>query len=331
MLKHYTIPGSRTITNNKENQDNITVYENEKIILACVSDGCTNAEYPVEAAKMNGQVAIEASRNIWGMNEKKAKQYLCKCYNEFFSNSDQLCATTAFVMINKLTKSYRVFSVGDTAVLSYNKNGMFNSFFKPINVFRKSATYFTNDELSVKRFSQFSQGTLNDDIVGFVIYSDGAEMIAHSPYTDIKRLVSSAYVSDEIFNEEKTNLFNKLQEYDEDDISIAIISIDDDAVANNMKKYYSELKNLNVENPAEIHQTSQNIDVPVVKTQQKAMKISKEQQDENNFIDFLSVPHSLTEIVTFNIIAEEKITMTIIKLMKQGVISCTEDGKFFKC
>lgn len=242
ILKEHTTAGTRAVINGLQNQDNITVFEDDNILLACVSDGCTNAEYPVEASRMNGQVAVKASKVIWSMPEKKAKQYLYECYNEIFSNSDysyrQLCATTAFVMINKFTGAYRAFSVGDTAILFFNKNNQFRMFLEPVNAFRKSATYFTNNGLSVRKFSQFSKGIL-DNMAGFVIYSDGAESISEPPYTDIKRLVSSAYVSDELFDKEKTNLFSKLKELDDDDISIAIIAVSDDVVSNNMREYYN--------------------------------------------------------------------------------------------
>lgn len=328
ILKEHTIAGTRTIINGMQNQDNITVYEDDNILLACISDGCTNAEYPVEASRMNGQVAVKASKVIWSMPEKKAKQYLCECYNEIFSNSDysyrQLCATTAFVMINKLTGAYRAFSVGDTAVLSYNANGQFRIFLEPVNAFRKSATYFTNDGLSVRKFSQFSQGTI-DDIAGFVIYSDGAESISEPPYTDIKRLVSSAYVSDELFEKEKTNLFSKLKELDDDDISIAIIAVSDDGISNNMREYYNGFSSSSAENSIDEPQLAQNIDISVPKPQSVG---TPEKQKKTNFLTFLYIPRSLDEIISSDLIAKDDIVPILTDLVRKGTVSCTDDGRF---
>lgn len=333
IMKEHTIAGTRTIINGMQNQDNITVYEDDNIVLACVSDGCTNADYPVEASRMNGQVAVKVSKVIWSMPEKKAKQYLCECYNEIFSNSDysykQLCATTAFVMINKTTGAYRAFSVGDTAVLSYNANGQFRMFLEPVNAFRKSATYFTNDGLSVRKFSQFRQGTI-DDIAGFVIYSDGAESISEPPYTDIKRLVSSAYVSDETFDKENANLFGKLKELDDDDISIAMIAISDDVILNNMREHYNGFSPSSAEISAAEPQAAQNIDIPVPEPPQSEPQPVKTpaKQEATDFLGFLRIPRSLDEILSSNLIAETDVVQTLTELVRQEVIVCTDDGKF---
>lgn len=334
ILKEHTIAGNRTIINGMQNQDNITVYEDNNILLACVSDGCTNAEYPVEASRMNGQAAIKASKVIWSMTEKKAKQYLNDCYNEIFSNSDfpyrQLCATTAFVMINKSTGAYRAFSVGDTAILSYNATGQFKMFLEPVNAFRKSATYFTNDSLSVRRFSQFRQGTI-DGIAGFVIYSDGAESISEPPYTDIKRLVSSSYVSDEVFGKEETELFTRLKSLDDDDISIALIAVSDEVISNNMKEYYYSRTS---PSSTEVSESDNiNIDVPVPESDktentEQLVEIPEKSENSEHFITFLYTPRSLDDILRSNLIETDSIVPTLIDLMRKGIVSCTVDGRF---
>lgn len=326
-VKEYTTAGKRTVINGMQNQDNITVYEDDNILLVCVSDGCTNAEYPVEAGKINGQVAIKASKVIWTMPEKKVKQYLSDCYNEVFSNTDfpyrQLCATTAFIMINKAIGAYRAFSVGDTAVLSYNSTGQFRMFLEPVNAFRKSATYFTNDSLSVKKFSQFRQGT-TDDIAGFVIYSDGAESIAQPPYTDIKRLVSSAYCSDEAFSKENTKLFEKLRELDDDDISIAILAVSDDVIPVNMKQIYS---GFSPDFVTETEKTEQNIDIDILEDKQPEVML-KDVSEKADFINFLREPRYLNEIVSSKIIEKDDIVKTLVDFVRRGIVLCITDGRF---
>ncbi|MDE5763635.1 MAG: protein phosphatase 2C domain-containing protein [Ruminococcus sp.] len=332
-LKEHTIAGKRNITKGMQNQDNITVYEDNNIIMACVSDGCTDSKFPVEAGRMNGQTAVKASKVIWSMPEKKVKQYLNDSYNEIFSNSDfpykQLCATTAFVMINKSTGAYIAFSVGDTAILSYNANGQFKMFLEPVNAFRKSATYFTNDSLSVRKFSQFKQGTL-DDIAGFVIYSDGAENISQPPYTDIKRFVSSAYVSDESFNEEKENLFIKLKELDNDDISIALVAVSDDVISKNMTEYYNGFYTSSAEIPVSEQQPEQNADIPEKENEMPATSLAEITGDRKmtDFLAFLNIPRSPDEIYRSDIIARDDIVLTLTDLVRKHIVLCTADGRF---
>lgn len=321
-VKSHTIAGTRSAINGVPNQDNITIFEDDKILLACVSDGCTNAEFAVEASKMNGQVAIKASKLIWTKDEKKARHYLCECYNEIFSNSDfayrQLCATTAFVMINKQTGAYRAFSVGDTAILSYDANGQFKIFLEPVNAFRKSSTYFTNDNLSVKKFSQFRQGTV-DGIAGFVIYSDGAENISEKPYADIRKLVSSAYVSEKTYNNEQEDIFEKLKSITDDDISIAILGISDDKIAEKMKEYYSSINNATEDEEETIQEekvTEINDFVP-----------DNPEKKENSLVAFLYTPRTIEEIICSDLVRKEDIVSVLVEMMRDGIVNCTA-GKF---
>lgn len=321
IVKEKSAAGKRSITNGVPNQDNITVYEDEYVIVASVNDGATNCENPVAAAEYNGQAAVRAAknRNIWSMPEKKFKQFLNNTFNEIFSNSDfsyrQLCATTGFVMINKSTKAYRAFSVGDTAILKYNKQGQFRTLLQPMNAFRKSATYFTNDSFSVKKFSQFRQGTITDDIAGFVIFSDGAESIALPPYTDIKRLASSVYVSDDVHKKEQEKLFKSLHESTDDDISIAVLAVSDDDISSNMNELYRSLSPSQPEEDA--------------KTEETPVKRPVQMSENPEITEFLTVARSPEEIFRSDLIEQDKIVTVLTSLVRKNIVSCTPDGKFY--
>lgn len=317
ITKGKTTAGTRNITNGMPNQDFILTCEDENIVTVSVNDGCTNCEQPTLAAELNAKAIQKAAKksSVWSMPEKKFKQYMNECFNEIFSNTDfcykELCSTTAFVIINKATGAYRAFSVGDTAILAYSKDGQFRQLLEPVNAFRKSSTYFTNDSFSVKKFGQFRQGTMNGDTAGFVIYSDGAENIACKPYTAVKRLVSSAYVSDELYKAEEEKIFNNLGEETDDDISIVFTGIESDEISCKMQEFYRLFS------PA---------DTAVKPAEVKAEQPEKSENSE--LIKFISVyPRTAEEIFRSDLIEENKIVCVLAELVRKGVVSC-KDGKF---
>lgn len=316
ILKEKTVAGVRNRMNGLPNQDSILSYADEDIILICVSDGCTNCEYPVDASRLNGKVALKIAKksNIFSLTEKKIKQQLSDTYNEVLSNSnfpyEQLCATTAFVLINRAVGVYMAFSVGDTAVMTYDAQGQFKTLLEPMNLFRKSATCFTNDSFSVKRFSQFKKGKI-DDIAGFVIYSDGAESIAVPPYREIKRLVSSAYISDEAYQKEEEKLFRTLQELDDDDISIALIAVSNNTILQSMTEFYKS---------ATPELFAEDVKPAVPET-------VAESSENSDLISFLMIPRTPEEVFGF-IEGDMNIVPLMTKLVREGVVSCTADGRF---
>ncbi len=198
-----TVTGARHIYQDKQNQDYVKFYENESVVCISVSDGCSGCEYPEQAAKINAKAAeiMAANRVTWSLSEKEFKKTAARIYSERFAESgypvDELCATTAFVIIHKQTQEYIAFSVGDSAVLVVNEELVPRPLLEPVNGIRKTQTVFTNDNSAVVRLSGYSRGRIKGGISGFVLYTDGADTLAVPPFTEAQQLVSALLISEE--------------------------------------------------------------------------------------------------------------------------------------
>lgn len=323
--------GTYNLKNGNGNQDSFTIFENKKVIAICINDGCSACDYPIDASKINNEVfnKIASNNRLWQMPEKNAIKYISNEYKEAFSNSDlpsdQLCATTAWVLVNKETNTFKAFSVGDTAILSYNSELKFSVFLEPINIFRKSATYFTNDNLAIRTSSQFKSGTL-EDISGFVIYSDGAEIIAEEPYNMIRKLVGSAYISANEYDKNENELFDYIKTINNDDISIGVLAVVDDTISEYIDSLYNDEYN-----EYEEEETSTHAPTPIeyntnpTKTAAVPVNLPASVKNRKNIINFLTIPRTLDEILYSRLIPESDIVPTLITLSTMSIVDILGD------
>ena len=222
-----TVTGARHIYQEKKNQDYVRCFENDTVICISVSDGCSGCEYPEQAAKINAKAAelIAANRVTWSLSEKEFKKTAARIYTERFAESgyplDELCATTAFVIVHKQTQEYIAFSVGDSAVLAVNEDLVPRPLLEPVNGMRKTQTVFTNDSSAVVRLSCYSRGRVKGGVSGFVLYTDGADMLATPPYTEAQQLVSALLLSGETAEQYADEFAQQAAAINMDDITFA--------------------------------------------------------------------------------------------------------------
>lgn len=323
--------GTYNYQNGNSNQDSMSIFEskdNKKIVGICVNDGCSACDYPIDACKINNEVfkKIASSKNLWQMPEKNALKYIYNEYKEAFANADlpadKLCATTAWVLINKEKNTYKAFSVGDSAILSYNSELKFSVFLEPINIFRKSATYFTNDSIAMRTSSQFKSGTL-DNIIGFVAYTDGAEAIAEEPYSIIRKLVASAYVSAVEYDETEEEVFDYISSVNNDDITVALLAVTDGEISERIGTWYVNEYNGSEDNTVTSHSPVEYTSNPTVPSMSSTTSVNfpTSVKNKRNIINFLTIPRTLDEIVYSRLLPEADIVSTLISLTQMGIVS----------
>lgn len=320
IIKTKTVVGKRNYDEGNGNQDSIKVYEDEKVIIVCVNDGCTGCDYPQKACDVNSKVAISLGRDpaIFEVQEKKFKQLAKDTYKEMFDETgvpiDELSATTAFVIVNKKTKQFLAFSVGDTAILSYNSDMRVSVMLAPKNGFMKSITNFTNDDYSVRKLSQYKRGIIDDKFTGFIIYSDGAENIFNESSNQAKSLINACYISDEAYAQEEEKVFNMLRKLTKDDISIAILVSANEKIINKV----NEKEDSNTE--SEIFSK----DVPI-DSKEHSYTTQNEKFDTNSLLRFMKRERGIDELVDSGIIKEDDALKTLVLLLKMGIISCNNN------
>lgn len=328
-VKGSTIAGLRTVSRGLENQDYIKIYEDEKRIMLCVSDGCTGCNAPREAAIINCNVAENIAKvpTIWQMGDRKFKSIIAEKYEDAFECADEsyeeLAATTAFVIINKKTNKYIAFACGDTAVLSFDASLNTKQLIAPMNIGKKTSTIFTNQTALLKKYGTFVTGTLDNGVKGFVVYSDGAEAITNQPNDYFKNYLASAFISDEVYEKEEQDLFEGLQTLTKDDISVGIISLMDEEIQTNACNVYYNLEYTEKKEREEPKITE------IEHTEKK--KYEKKQtivRDESKLLQFLKEPAGIEEIVDSGLIKREEIILALTNLIRNGIVTCGTDNTF---
>lgn len=334
-----SVRGRRHEFEGKENQDIIKKYEDDNVLCVVVNDGCSGCEYPETAAEISADIAIKIAKNklIWNMNEKKFKIYVLNEYNQAFCKTglpyEELCSTSAFVLINKQINSFIVFSIGDCTVLSYDFMLNVKSLAEPQNGLTKNMTFFTNtDSFLLKRVIQYHKGILKDNgISGFVLYSDGAENIAEQSYEQVQQLICANLISEETGIEYMNELFGNLKDMSSDDISVAVLSVITEKVQEAAHATYN----------GKITEEIVNIDIPVdyskqtIKVIPKATicadsELEKKENNDNSLITFLTVSHTFDDILNSGIVKSRQLIPLLCELMKSEIIICDSNGRFIK-
>lgn len=344
-----SVRGRRHEFEGKCNQDIIRNYEDDSVLCTVVNDGCSGCEYPETAAEISADIAIKTAKNplIWSMTEKKFKQYMVNEYNRAFCEAgfpyEELCSTSAFLIISKKTNSFIAFSVGDCTVLSYDSMLNVKPLIEPQNGFTKNMTFFTNtDAFILKKVAQFRRGTIKDNgISGFVIYSDGAESLMEQSCEPVQQLICANLISDKTGSEHIDKLFSNLSDMSSDDISVAVVSVMTEKVQKAAYATYSG--RINEEKSEETLEKAIEIDIPV--ENEPTIKIMPEvdntievikpeeknnENTDNSLVTFLAVSRTFDNILNAGIVKPQQLIPILYELMKSEIITCDSKGRFSK-
>lgn len=345
-----SIKGRRHEFEGKSNQDIIKRFEDENILCVSVNDGCSGCEYPETAAEISADIAIKVAKNklIWNMNEKKFKAYVLNEYNRAFCDAslpyEELCSTSAFLIINKQTNVFIVFSVGDCTVLSYDFMLNVKPIAEPQNGLTKNVTFFTNtDAIILKRIAQYRRGTITGNgISGFVLYSDGAENIAEQSYEQVQQLICANLISETTGTDYMNILFNSIADTSSDDISVAVVSVITEKTQNAAYATYSG--KIVDEKHEETHEEAIEIDIPVdyddseptirIKTSIDEITVPEvckpKENDDSSLITFLTVSRTFDDILKSEMVKSQQLIPLLCELMKSEIIICDSNGRFIK-
>lgn len=344
-----SVKGRRHEFEGKGNQDIIRNYEDDSVLCIVVNDGCSGCEYPETAAEISADIALKTAKNplIWSMTEKRFKQYMVNEYNRAFCESglpyEELCSTSAFLIIGKKTNSFIAFSVGDCTVLSYDCMLNVKPLIEPQNGLTKNMTFFTNtDAFILRKVAQFRRGTVKDSgVSGFVIYSDGAESLMEQSFEPVQQLICANLISEKTGSEHIDGLFSSLADMSADDISVAVVSVMTEKVQKAAYATYSG--RIAVEKSEENPKKAIEIDIPVdneptikiIPEADKTTEISKpEEKDnentDNSLITFLAVSRTFDSILNAGIVKPQQLIPILYELMKSEIITCDSKGRFIK-
>lgn len=243
-----TVTGRRRQFKGKPNEDHVQFFENDKMLVVSVSDGCSGADYPLIAAKINAEVAeiIASNRMFWTLDEKGFKKATARIYSTQLAESgypiEELSATTALLIINKETNDFLAFSVGDSAILALDEELNARPLLEPVNGSKKTQTVFTNDPSSIIRFAQYRRGRISAGAAAFIIYSDGAESLAVQPCFEATQLAAAVLLSNRTGEKYADHLLKQLAEINSDDITFAVVAAANEKTIASAQANYSGQK-----------------------------------------------------------------------------------------
>ena len=108
----YTTAGRRHLSLGKENEDNFSIYEDEKILVLAVADGCSDSPCAKAAADATLKALIEFGRNtdIFEMQPKEVKSNVIRFIDKYLLAEPYeyslLACTCAAIVTNKISKKY---------------------------------------------------------------------------------------------------------------------------------------------------------------------------------------------------------------------------------
>ena len=196
-----------------------------------VSDGCSSAREAETAAKLSVEFSIKYLQEVnWSsMSENDIIDGFIDSLQQNLSNSgkdyEELSATLVTVSFNRETNDYIIVSIGDGIVFSYDQSYSSNLIVSPFNRYGDSSRTCFGNDLDVKQNVQVIKGNiLTDGCWGFVVCSDGAEVLERERDYGNDVLKSAAYA---VKNKQKSFIDNMVSEIQSqkthDDVAIGIM------------------------------------------------------------------------------------------------------------
>jgi len=348
-IQHHELscPGARAIAAGMNNQDRIDYYTNNVVEAIIMSDGCTGCESPERACEINHYVItsfIEKHKEeLFSFREKKLRDMLCDEFREAFDEepeeTSQLSATIAVIIINKMTRQFIVFALGDAAILTYNKKMHLQSFFDPQNALFgiKNMTYFTNNDSAMQKLSFIQKGYLDDNKCGFLMYTDGAAILDNEKESSL--LLKAFYTSPEAYESRLDTVVNKITKKYHDDYSIAFIGEkfavegltvalpnDDDETMEEAQAAVQDFTAATAvyEKPLTEESIAKPVNVPIHQEQPAQVMVT------SPLLCFLAEPRSIEAIVRSGLLNAEEITPTLYTLVSIGAVIADSENQTFQ-
>lgn len=316
-----------------ENQDSTAIISENNMTLVIVNDGCSGCEYPREAAELNVSTAKKLLQmpTVFSMNQKEFVRLMSELYLEAFSECgypvNQTSATTAFVLIHQKTNRFIAFSVGDSAILTCTDRLQFRPLLEPLNGSRKSITCFTNSDYLTK-VACFESGRISAGTAGFLVYSDGAEMLADSPFSEAQQLAAAALISKEAGRKTAAAVMEQIVDSSADDISFAFIMAKNDRIMDAAAAlYHGEPEEAAAEPPQE-----ETADTDSSKTKPVQPPFPKQKEESSQvyspILHYLRSPRTAAELIQHGLCTNENLCDTLLVLLRLGIIRASQtDGK----
>lgn len=310
-----SITGRRHESLGKGNEDGFTVYEDDRIVILAVSDGCSESPCAKAAADsvLNALLEFGKVSDIWNMKPKQIRSELLRIVDRHLLAApydyELLASTCCLIVINKIANKYLAISIGDCSAAIINDSLDPGMLLTAVNIFHhKDRTVFANSS-AASAAMKIETGNMAGT-AGFILITDGADTFFNQDkVNDIQQLASLCVLSKEQAQETLEKCVNALSEYSADDITIVIAMRSDDSNIHCVAKATC-ITPITHANPAD--------DIP-----ETTVESDKSDSGDNSLISFLKIPRTAEELILAGYCNPGEVVTYLYPFIREGLVTYT--------
>lgn len=315
-----SITGRRHESLGKGNEDGFTVYEDDRIVILAVSDGCSESPCAKAAADsvLNALLEFGKVSGIWNMKPKQIRSELLRIVDRHLLATpydyELLASTCCLIIVNKIANRYLAISIGDCSAAIINDSLDPGMLLTAVNIFHhKDRTVFANSS-AASAAMKIETGNMAGT-AGFVLITDGADTFFNQDkINDIQQLASLCVLSKEQAQEALEKCVDALSEYSADDITIVIAMRSDDSNIHCVAEATS-ITPITHANPAE--------DIPDEDIPETTEKSDKSDSGDTSLISFLKIPRTAEELILAGYCNPGEVVTYLYPFIREGVVTYT--------
>lgn len=315
-----SITGRRHESLGKGNEDGFTVYEDDRIVILAVSDGCSESPCAKAAADsvLNALLEFGKVSDIWNMKPKQIRSELLRIVDRHLLAApydyELLASTCCLIVINKIANKYLAISIGDCSAAIINDSLDPGMLLTAVNIFHhKDRTVFANSS-AASAAMKIETGNMAGT-AGFILITDGADTFFNQDkVNDIQQLASLCVLSKEQAQEALEKCVDALSEYSADDITIVIAMRSDDSNIHCVAEATC-ITPITHANPAE--------DIPDEDIPETTEESDKSDSGDTSLISFLKIPRTAEELILAGYCNPGEVVTYLYPFIREGLVTYT--------
>lgn len=313
-----SITGRRHESLGKGNEDGFTVYEDDRIVILAVSDGCSESPCAKAAADsvLNALLEFGKVSDIWNMKPKQIRSELLRVVDRHLLAApydyELLASTCCLIAINRIANKYLAISIGDCSAAIINNSLDPGMLLTAVNIFHhKDRTVFANSS-AASAAMKIETGSMIGT-AGFVLITDGADaFFAQDKVNDIQQLAALCVLSKEQAQEALEKCVNVLSETSADDITLVMAMCSDDSNI----QHVAEATCITPITHANSVEETPDEDIP-----EPAEKSAESDRGDTTLISFLKIPRTAEELILAGYCNPGEVVTYLYPFIRDGLVT----------
>lgn len=345
-IVYKTLPGRLHTAQNIANQDAVKVFQNDTISIIVVCDGVSASSCASVAAELTADVAVKFLKrsDIFFLKTRELKnkliQELDKAYLSSGYDYDQLACTLSAVLVNNEINSHLCINIGDSSIVGISDNLEAKLIAEPKNLFgSKRLTVTANSDMAKNSMQIYYGDAECDNLVGFVILTDGANSLIEHGNETIPQLAAATVLNKDkaqLHLEETLENIRSSKTNDDVTLAIAVVSAREATRIAEIAKAFCTLDTDKPDDDNNDMIDELNLDsLKEIECEKISFEPDEPSEVENDtdgtaplsLLEFTIEPKTAAEILAAGYVSESHFFETLKPYLKDGLI-VYNDGKF---